>query len=67
MKKLLTLILGERAAGEPIPQPTFRSMYPKHRPDVNQWGKDYNVGSRYGYRGSFYENKPNVIKLIVAQ
>ena len=67
MKKLLTLIFGERAAGEPIPQPTFRSMYPKHRPDENQWGKEYNVGSRYGYRGSFYENKPNVIKLIVTQ
>ena len=55
MKFILTLLFGERAQGETLQQPTFRSTYPANRPDENQWAKDYNFGSRYGYRGSFYQ------------
>ena len=66
MKKVLTLIFGERAAGQPIPPPSFRTSYPGSKLDENEWGKVYNVGARYGHRGSFYENKPNVVKLNIA-
>jgi len=54
---LLYLIFGERAQGELIPQPTFRSSYPENRPSENQWAKEFKVGSRYGHRGSFYQTR----------
>ena len=57
MKFILTLLFGERAQGESLQQPTFTTIYPAHRPDENQWAKDYSFGSRYGHRGSFYLSK----------
>ena len=53
---LTTLLFGERAQGELIPQPTFRSTYPVNRPDENQWALEVKFGSRYGTKGSFYHH-----------
>ena len=66
MKKVLTFIFGERAAGQPVPPPSFRSSYPVNQPSETDWNRLYSVGARYGHRGSFYENKPSVIKLRLA-
>lgn len=52
---LLILLFGQRAQGEVIPQPTFRSSYPEDRPDENQWAQEMKFGSRYGHKGSFYQ------------
>ena len=52
---LTTLLFGVRAQGEMIPEPTFKTIYPADRPDENQWAKEFNFGSRYGHRGSFYQ------------
>ena len=52
---LLTLLFGERAQGEVIPQPTFRSTYPENRPDEQDWSNEVKFGSRYGHKGSFYQ------------
>ena len=53
---LTTLLFGERAQGEMIPAPTFRSTFPEDRPDENQWAMDVKFGSRYGTKGSFYQH-----------
>ena len=56
---LTTLLFGERAQGEMITQPTFRSVYPENRPDENQWAQEVRFGSRYGHKGSFYQSNNN--------
>ena len=57
MKETLTrIVFGPRAAGEKLPAPTVRTTPIANRPDENQWAKEFKVGSRYGHRGSFYEN-----------
>jgi len=56
---LTTFLFGERAQGEMITQPTFRSTYPADRPDENQWALDVKFGSRYGTKGSFYQHNNN--------
>lgn len=56
---LTTLLFGERAQGEMIPEPTFRSSYPVDRPDENQWALEVRFGSRYGHKGSFYQRNNN--------
>jgi hypothetical protein len=56
---LSTLLFGQRAEGEMIPAPTFRSTYPVNRPDENQWAIDVKFGSRYGTKGSFYQHNNN--------
>lgn len=64
MKKLLTFVFGERAEGVFVPQPKFRTTVLDNRPSESDWLQEFKVGSRYGHRGSFYENKLNVIRLI---
>lgn len=66
MKKLLTFIFGERAEGVFVPQPKFRTTILENRPSENEWLREFKAGSRYGHRGSFYDNKPSVIKLNMA-
>ena len=53
---LTTLLFGERASGEKISQPTLRTTYPVDRPEENQWNQEVKFGSRYGHKGSFYNN-----------
>ena len=57
MQKLLTLIMGERASGERIAQPKFKTTYPTNRLSESEWIREVNFGHRYGTRGSFYQNK----------
>jgi hypothetical protein len=56
---ITTLLFGQRAEGEQIPEPTFRSFYPLDRPDENQWAIDVKFGSRYGHKGTFYQHNNN--------
>ena len=56
MKQLITFLFGERAEGQPLTQPSFKSTYPSEMPNINQWVKEFKFGSRYGHRGSFYAN-----------
>jgi len=59
IKLLITLLFGERAQGEMIPAPTFRSSYPVDQPDEHQWAQEVRFGSRYGTKGSFYQRNNN--------
>jgi hypothetical protein len=54
MKQLIYFIIGKRAEGESLPQPTLKTTYPTDRPSENEWTKEFKFGSRYGHRGSFY-------------
>jgi hypothetical protein len=54
MRQIKELIFGVRAQGEPIALPKFKTTMPKNRPTEDQWAKEFNFGSRYGHRGSFY-------------
>ena len=56
INSITTLLFGQRAEGEQISQPTFKSFYPLDRPDENQWAIDVKFGSRYGTKGSFYQH-----------
>ena len=58
MKKIIKrLIIGKPVEGEILPPPKVTSTYPKHRPSEIEWAKEFNFGSRYGHRGSFYQNR----------
>ena len=35
--------------------PKFNSIYPTNRPTEKEWANEFKVGSRYGHRGSFYQ------------
>lgn len=50
------LLFGERAQGQPVPPPTFRTITPADKPTEDEWVKYVKFGSRYGYKGSFYNN-----------
>ena len=56
MNYIKELLFGVRAQGQRVSEP----MLPKERPmndeEFNKWSKKFNVGTRYGHRGSFYHN-----------
>ena len=55
MNQIKVFIFGHRVQGEKISEPKL----PKERPlDSNyiKWCQEFNVSSRYGHRGSFYQN-----------
>jgi hypothetical protein len=54
---LLYLIFGERAQGIKLTNPTLRTLAISNRPSENEWVKEFKFGSRYGYRGSFYQTR----------
>lgn len=56
MQFIKILLFGQRAQGFPVPQPTFKTTFPTNRPSENEWSKEFKFGSRYGHRGSFYQN-----------
>lgn len=56
-KTIKRFIVGQLAEGEILPPPKLISTYPKHRPSETEWAKEFNFGSRYGHRGSFYQKK----------
>lgn len=58
MQSILTkLLFGVRATGEKLPTPTIRTIQLTNRPSEDEWVKEFKFGSRYGHRGSFYQNK----------
>lgn len=57
MKQIMTLIFGERAQGTKLTNPTLRTLKIINRPSENEWVKEFKFGSRYGHRGSFYQNR----------
>lgn len=58
MKYIKELIFGVRAKGETLPtHPTFKISEPNNRLTIDEWVKEVKFGSRYGHRGSFYNNK----------
>lgn len=57
MKQIVTLIFGERAQGFKLSSPTLRTLDIKNRPTQEQWVQEVKFGSRYGYRGSFYQSR----------
>lgn len=68
MKLIKTLIFGERVQGHPVPPPTFKTTEVVNRPTEEEWTKEFNFGSRYGHRGSFYNNtKSYEIKIRLQQ
>ena len=60
MKYIKQLIFGERAKGETLPSPSFRVVLPTEEEKLsqNEWAKYVKFGSRYGTKGSFYNNHP---------
>lgn len=57
MKHILELVFGRRVEGEKLQPPTLRKVEPPVRLSENEWYKHVNSSSRYGTRGSFYQNK----------
>jgi len=56
MDYIKTLIFGVKAQGQPISLPNIKTLHPTNRPSENEWAKEFKFGSRYGHRGSFYQN-----------
>jgi hypothetical protein len=54
---IVEFIFGVRASGEQLPPPTLKTTSLNDRPDEGQWNKEFKFGSRYGYRGSFYNQR----------
>jgi hypothetical protein len=57
MKQIMTIIFGERAQGIKLTNPTLRTLEVLNRPSESEWVKEFKFGSRYGYRGSFYQTR----------
>jgi len=55
LKFIRNFLFGQRAQGEPVQPPKIRTIYPTQQLDENQWWREMNFGSRYGTRGSFYQ------------
>ena len=60
MKSLLTFITGSKATGEKLAEPKKFPIRNVSDAECIQWAAEFKVGSRYGHRGSFYENKSHV-------
>lgn len=57
MTSILTkLLFGPRANGEKLPEPRKFPVRKVTEVEYNRWASEFKVGSRYGHRGSFYEN-----------
>lgn len=56
MKLIKELIFGVRVQGHPVPPPSIKTTTPTNRPSEEDWFKEFKFGSRYGHRGSFYNN-----------
>jgi len=58
MKYILALLFGQKAKDKSVPKPT--SLPPERSyttEDYNNWMIEFKVGSKYGHRGSFYQNR----------
>ena len=57
MKQIKEFIFGVRAKGETLPTPTFKTTDVVNKLSEDEWAKYVKFGSRYGYKGSFYNNQ----------
>jgi len=60
MKKLMQVLLYRLFGQKPVTNierivTKFNSIYPTTRPTEKEWANEFKVGSRYGHRGSFYQ------------
>lgn len=56
MYYIKVLLFGKKAQGEPVPPPTFKTTVPTNNLTQDEWAKEVKFGSRYGTKGSFYNN-----------
>ena len=56
MSFIKALLFGVKAQGEKLPEPKLPSERPLDELDCAKWCQEFNFGSRYGHRGSFYQN-----------
>ena len=54
---IVETVFGVRAPGEQLPPPTLKTTCLNDRPDEGQWANEFKFGSRYGHRGSFYNQR----------
>lgn len=55
LKLIRDFLFGQRAQGELLQQPKLKTLYPTQRIEEEQWRQEMKFGSRYGHRGSFYQ------------
>jgi hypothetical protein len=53
IKKVITFFFGERAKGEPIRTPKFRTIYPENQPSEYDWYKEFRVSCLHGKQQVF--------------
>ena len=56
-KQIKELLFGVRAKGERLPSPTCKITFIEHNLTENEWYEYVKFGSRYGTKGSFYNNQ----------
>jgi hypothetical protein len=56
MYYIKTLVFGRRAQGETIPESKLPPQRLFDSKEYIKWCQEFKVGSRYGHRGSFYQN-----------
>ena len=55
MKRIITLLVGERTSGEAVAEPTFRTTTPSNMPPTYfMWAADLKVGSMLDKRSHFF-------------
>jgi len=42
---IITYFFGERASGERIPEPTFKTVYPPKPLSENDWYQEFKIGA----------------------
>ena len=57
LQLIMETVFGVQVSGEQLPPPTLKTTSSNDRPDEDQWVNEFKFGSRYGYRGSFYNQK----------
>lgn len=53
IKKMMIFFLGERAKGEPIRAPKFRTIYPENQPSEHEWYREFRVSCLHGKQKVF--------------
>lgn len=56
-KRIKLFLFGKRAKGETLQAPKLQTFYPQTFVPENEWYQEMSFGSRYGYRGSFYQSR----------
>lgn len=54
MQYIKVLLFGERAQGQLVLPPTLKTLTPSDKLTEDEWVNHVKFGSRYGYKGSFF-------------